>query len=312
MKIYSLSDLPLPFSSVVAIGAFDGLHRGHLVLLREAQVMAKDLSASPLMLTFCPHPREVLQPQLGFKYLTLLEEKIEILSSLQYPGIVLLPFTSSLAELTPNIFVERYLVDLLKVKGVVVGYNFRFGRQRLGNAETLIRLGEKYNFMVKIVEPVIVDGVKVSSSLIRDLLVNGEIEKANWLLGRYYTIKGKVISGKGRGNLLGFPTANLEVSKKKLLPKEGVYVVWVYLEGKRYQGVFNIGKNPTFDEKELSLEVHILNFSENIYGKNLKIELVKYIRGEKKFPSVQALVEQIKKDCLIAKEILERENKINH
>ncbi len=304
MKIYSLSDLPLSFSTVIAIGAFDGLHLGHLRLLEEAKKLGEELLATPVMLTFSPHPREVLQPQIPFYYLTLLDEKIETLSALSFPVMVVLPFTRSLAELTPDIFVEQYLVDYLKVKAVIVGYNFRFGRGRSGDAEFLLKMGEKYHFMVRIVEPVEIEGIRVSSSLIRELLLKGEIERANKLLGRPYSLKGRVISGKGRGRILGFPTANLEISSKKLIPKEGVYATWVYIDNKKFKGALNIGKNPTFEDKKLSIEVHILDFSEDLYNKTIKIELIKYIRGEQKFPSIEQLVEQIKKDCQVVKEIL--------
>ncbi len=304
MKIYSLSDLPLPFSTVVAIGAFDGLHLGHLRLLEETKKLGEELFASPVILTFSPHPREVLRPQVPFYYLTLLDEKIETLSAFNFPYMVILPFTRSLAELTPDIFVEQYLVDYLKVKAVVVGYNFRFGRGRSGNAEFLLKMGEKYNFMVRIVEPVEIDGIRVSSSLIRELLLKGEVERANRLLGRPYSLKGRVILGKGRGRILGFPTANLEIPGKKLIPKEGVYAVWVSIDNKKFKGALNIGKNPTFEDKKLSIEVHILDFSEDLYNKIIKVDLIKYIRGEQKFPSVEQLVEQIKKDCQIVKEIL--------
>jgi len=304
MKIYSLSDLPLPFSTVITIGAFDGLHIGHLRLLEETIKIGKELLATPVILTFSPHPREVLRPQVPFYYLTLLDEKIEILSALRFPCLVVLPFTRSLAELTPDIFVEQYLVDYLKVKAVVVGYNFRFGRGRSGDVEYLLKMGKKYDFMVRIIEPVEIDGIKISSSLIRELLLKGEVERANRLLGRPYSLKGRVITGKGRGRLLGFPTANLEVPRKKLIPKEGVYAAWVDLENKRFMGALNIGKNPTFENKELSIEVHILDFSEDLYNKTIKVELIKYIRGEQKFPSLEKLIEQIKKDCQTVKEVL--------
>jgi len=304
MKTYSLSDLPLSFSTVATVGAFDGLHFGHIALLEETRILAREHLATPVMLTFSPHPREVLFPHIPFYYLTPLDEKIDILSHLNFPCVVILPFTKSLAELTPDLFVERYLVDYLKIKGVVVGYNFRFGRGRMGDVELLQTLGKKYDFFVRVVDPVEVDGIKVSSSKIRELLFNGEVEKANKLLGRPYFLKGKVILGKRRGRHLGFPTANLDISSKKLIPKEGVYAAWVCLDDKKYKGALNIGKNPTFQDKHLSIEVHILDFSGDLYNKTIKVELIKYIRGEQKFPSVEKLVEQIKRDCEIVKKIL--------
>lgn len=306
MEIFSLKDFPLPFETAITIGAFDGIHLGHKALFQETLKIAHTFNLEPIVVTFDPHPRRVIQPHLSFKLLTTLEEKLELIEKEGLQKIAILPFTRALAELSPDLFVEKYLVDYLKARYVIVGFNFRFGRNRSGDTELLKKLGEKYQFQVKIVPPVIIDEKRVSSSLIRDLISKGEVDKASLFLGRPYFLTGKVIKGKGRGKLLGFPTANLSVSKEKLIPARGVYAVFAYLHDKKYKGALNIGFNPTFDERELSLEVHLLNFatSQNLYNQIIRIEFIKYIRSEKKFSSVEELKTQIEKDCQLIEKIL--------
>ncbi len=306
LRIYSLRDLPLASSSVITIGAFDGIHLGHRALFQEVLKGAVEKGCLPLVVTFNPHPRKVLQPHLHLKLLTTLEEKLELIEKEGFSQIVLLPFNTDIAELSPEIFVERYLVDLLKSKEVVIGFNFRFGRSRLGDSELLRRLGDKYDFAVKVVSPVKIGERTVSSTQIRELLNQGDVETANQMLGRNYTFSGKVISGKGRGKQLGFPTANLLPPPEKLIPGRGVYAVWVYVKSLKYKGALNIGFNPTFGDKNLSVEVHILDFEPegNLYNQTLKIEFVKFIRGEKKFFSPQELIRQINQDCKLIRKIL--------
>jgi len=306
MKIYSPKDFPLPFESVITIGAFDGIHLGHKALFKETLKLSQELGLQPLVVTFDPHPRKVLQPQLHFKLLTTLEEKLELIEKEGFPGIVLLPFTKGLAELSPDLFVEQYLVDALRARCVVVGFNFRFGKNRTGDTALLKTLGERYDFQVKIVPPVILEDKRVSSTLIRELIARVEIEKANQFLGRPYFLKGRVIKGKGRGRGLGFPTANLSVSPEKLLPSRGVYAVWVHLGDQKFKGALNLGFNPTFEGKELSIEVHLLGFNptQDLYHQYLHIEFIKFLRGEKKFSSIEELVAQIQRDCQLVEEIL--------
>jgi len=306
MKIFSIKDFPLPFETAITIGAFDGIHIGHQALFRETLEASQEFNLTPLVVTFDPHPRKVLQPQLSFKLLTTFEEKISLIEKEGFDKMVILPFTHSLSELSPDLFVEKYLVDSLKARLVVVGFNFRFGKNRMGDGELLKKLGEKYNFQVKVVPPVEINGKKVSSSYIRDLISKGDVEIAALFLGRPYFLTGKVIKGKGRGRALGYPTANLFVPQEKLIPARGVYAVWAYLSNQRYKGALNIGFNPTFEEKEISIEVHLLNFSssEDLYEKYLRIEFIKYIRPEKKFSSIDELRKQIKEDCQLIEKIL--------
>jgi len=306
LKIYTPKDFPLNFDTVVCIGSFDGIHKGHAVLFKETTSLAKKLNCVPVVVSFDPHPRLVLFPDKSFKLLTTLEEKVKLLKQQGMEHLVLLPFTPALAKVSPEVFVEEYLIDSLSVKGVVVGFNFRFGINRRGDVKYLEQLGKKYDFLVKSVDPVLIEGTVVSSTVIRQFLSIGDVEKANEFLGHPYLISGKVIKGAGRGRKLGFPTANLDVPEIKLIPAPGVYAVWVNLKGKRFKGALNIGTKPTFEEKELSIEVHLLNFKGELYEEFLELELVKRIRNELKFPSPEALKEQIKKDCFEIENFLEK------
>ncbi len=306
MKILKPQDLPLELPNpVVTLGNFDGVHLGHRRLLEETRRLAEELKGTSVVATFEPHPRRVLRPEADLKLLTTFEERLALFKEAGMEAILVIPFTSSLAALPAEEFVEEYLVYGLRARGVVVGYDYRFGKKRKGDTELLKRLGEKYNFSVIVVPPQRVNGTVISSSLIRELLEKGRVEEAARLLGRPYSVKGKVIKGHGRGVQLGFPTANLEVPREKLIPALGVYAVRVVVfDGGRLSGVANIGYKPTFSDKELSFEVHIFNFNGNLYGKTITVEFIKYIRPELKFPSSSALKEQIHKDCLKAKEIL--------
>ena len=304
MKIYTPKDFPLPFETVITIGSFDGIHLAHKALFEETKKLANLLNVKPVVVSFDPHPRTVLFPESNLKLLTTFEEKLYLLSLLNIENLILIPFTKTLSELSHDLFVQEYIVDKIKAKGIIVGSNFRFGKFRKGDVDYLNKVAKKYNFIVKAIPPVMLNGVIISSSAIRNLIEKGNIESANELLGRPYLIMGKVIKGKGRGKEIGYPTANLEVSPLKLLPPSGVYAVWVILNGEKLKGALNIGKRPTFGEKEISIEVHIFNFNKNIYGKTLKIEIIKRIRDEKKFPSIENLKIQIEKDCKLIDEIL--------
>jgi len=297
LKIFTPEDFPLDFKTSVTIGSFDGIHLGHKALLNRAKELAIEFKATPLVVTFDPHPRKVLFPESHFKLLTTLEEKLELIAKEEIFHVCLIPFTRVLAELSADLFVEKYLVDGLKVQAVVVGFNFRFGKGREGSLEVLKRLGKTFGFYAESLGPIKANGLTVSSSTIRGLLEKGEVEKAGQLLGHPYFFSGKVIKGKGRGKKLGFPTANLLVPQEKLLPPPGVYGVRVSLDKDRFFGAMNIGRNPTFEDKEISVEVHLFDFSGDLYGKTLKVEVLRFVREERKFISPQDLALQIKKDC---------------
>ncbi|OAG28743.1 bifunctional riboflavin kinase/FAD synthetase [Thermodesulfatator autotrophicus] len=305
MKILRKEDLPLKVSYPVAtIGNFDGVHLGHQALFRETVKRARAHQGHAIAVTFHPHPLQVLRPDKAIKLICSLEQKIKLIEKAGLDYLLLLEFNQALASLEPEEFVEDIFVKGLSIKELVVGYDYRFGKKRRGDTELLKILGQRYGFDVTVVPPQKVNGLVVSSSLIRELIAEGEVALAAKLLGRFYKICGQVIPGRGRGQkLLGFPTANLKLSKEKLLPKTGVYAVWVHLDGQKLPGVMNLGFNPTFGEGYLSAEVHIFDFSGDLYGQNICISFVERLRDEKKFSSPEELAAQIKRDSEKARQI---------
>ncbi len=305
MKIYQPRDFPLKLRNPVGtLGNFDGVHLGHQALLRETRALARELAGEALVITFEPHPRLVLRPEAGLRLLTTFEEKMALLEALGFTSALVVPFEPEVADLPAEEFVEEYLVYGLGLRGLVVGFNYRFGRGRGGDHELLRKLGEKYGFQVKVIPPQVIDGQTVSSTLIRELLREGQVRRAALFLGRPYALRGRVIRGEGRGRTLGFPTANLEPPPEKLIPARGVYAVRVSWRKHRLTGVMNIGEKPTFGGHRLSLEVYLFDFKGELYGETLAVEFIEFLRPEIKFPSPAALVQQIASDCRKAREIL--------
>jgi riboflavin kinase/FMN adenylyltransferase len=302
--------------TVIALGKFDGVHRGHLRVIEPILTRVSG-SSHPYstVVTFNPHPNEFFtgKPR---NWLTPLDEKIQQLRLLGVQQLVLLPFDKELSALTPEEFVENILVQQLQCQRISVGQDFRFGYQRRGTAKDLEILGAKYGIPVTIVPLEICDGdlipcapgERVSTSLIRQCLENGDVQKANQLLGRPYSLIGSVIKGQQLGRTIGFPTANLQLPKQKFLPRFGVYAVRVKNLGDIADtasfdcwGVMNIGCRPTVDGTHPVTEVHLLDWSGDLYCKKLTVELEKFLRTEQKFPSLEALKEQIQQDCAAAK-----------
>jgi riboflavin kinase/FMN adenylyltransferase len=290
--------------SVIAIGNFDGVHCGHRRVIETAQRLAREQGVEALVFTFVEHPRTVLRPDSPVPLLTPWPEKLERLAALGVEGCVAAHFTPDLAQLGPEEFVLRILLGQLNAKAVVTGFNFRFGHRQAGSPEVLKALGEREGFQVEIVQPYEEDGGVVSSSRLREMVATGAIEPANQMLGYRYTLTGTVIHGDKRGRTIGFPTANLEVSREKLLPAYGVYACWVDVGGQKLPGIVNIGQRPTFDPPKLMIEAHIFDWSGDIYGETISVSLVSRLRAEQAFPSVDALVAQIKADCRVARETL--------
>ncbi|HFC97006.1 MAG TPA: bifunctional riboflavin kinase/FAD synthetase [Thermosulfurimonas dismutans] len=314
MKIYYPRDFPLHLKNPVAtLGNFDGVHVGHQALIRETLAWADSLGGEPLVITFEPHPRKVLQPAVPLRLLTPFEEKLEFFEELGLSSVLIIPFDREVADLPAEEFVEEYLVYGLRLSGLVVGFNYRFGRGRSGDSDLLRQMGERYGFQVRVIPPQVLDGQTVSSSLIRDFLLEGKVRRGGIFLGRPYTLRGRVIRGEARGHRLGFPTANLEIPSEKLLPARGVYAVKVFFRGEGkpglfpggWPGVMNIGEKPTFGRHALSVEVHIFDFEGDLYGQLLEVEVLTFLRPEKKFPSPTALIQQIAKDCMQARKLLE-------
>ncbi len=285
--------------SAVALGNFDGVHRGHVQVLQ--QVLALP---TPTVLTFEPHPQEFFRGETGF-LLTPLAEKIPLLADLGFAQTLVLPFTAALAKLTAAEFVEQILVQGLGANWVSIGPDFQFGYQRTGNATVLKTLGQRYGFTVNVTqEERWMAGERVSSSAIRQALSRGDCATATALLGRAYTLSGEVIHGEQRGRTLGFATANLAVTARKFIPANGVYVVDVQGLDQPLQGVLNIGYRPTFDGQQRSIEVHILDWQGDIYGKTLTLALQYYLRRELKFSGFSALQTQINQDIAQARQWL--------
>lgn len=292
--------IPYP---VVAIGNFDGVHVGHQILFRKAAELAKANGGTPVALTFEPHPLKVLAPDRVPPMLTTFHKKMELIQECGIELVICADFTRKFADQHPRDFARDILGERIGAKEVVVGFDYAFGRGREGTVRYLKQMGEEYGFLTHIVDPVKLNGHLVSSSRVRELIEDGEVGAAGELLGRYYSIPGPVIDGYKTGQSIGFPTANLDTSRVKI-PGTGVYAVWIKHHGKKYNGVVNVGFNPTFDRDTLSVEAHIFDFDEKIYGQKIELVFIRRIRSEIKFKSADQLVEQIQKDIQTAKTIL--------
>lgn len=296
--IRNLSDSNIKGGSAITVGSFDGVHLGHKAIFKYLIDRASDRNLQSIIVTFDPHPRKVLgSGNHELKLLTGLEEKIEQFEQIGVDQVQIIHFTKEFSKLSYIEFVEDILVSKLHVRDMVIGHDHHFGRDREGGLEKLIDLGKNHGFSVKQVPALTTNGQIISSSVIRRHLEEGNIEKANEYLGRFYSIKGKVTAGDGRGRRLGYPTANIQLhDPDKVIPKRGVYAVDVTYNDKVFKGMMNIGYRPTFDFDPLTLEIHIFNFNDEIYGESLTIHFKKYIREEKKFSSVEELKAQLRED----------------
>jgi len=305
MKIFhNWQNLQLEQDSSATVGSFDGVHLGHQQLIRRLRALAYRHRRRSTIVTFEPHPKIVLGKG-TVQLITDLEEKLEQFRQFQIDRVLVIPFTPEFARLDYETFVKEILLDRLRVRDLVIGYDHHFGRNREGTFERLIDLGKRFGFSVERVGAVQIEGEVVSSSRIRQLLKDGQVEKAATFLGRPYRLKGRIVEGDGRGKDIGFPTANIEPSDPhKIIPARGVYAVDVKLEGQRYKGMMNIGYRPTFNNIEsLTSEVHIFNFQSLIYGKEVVILFKKFIRPEQKFRTIEALKTQLRKDKEICEKI---------
>ena len=302
--VFGIDKIAGPFRSpVVALGNFDGIHLGHQLIFERTRQEAGKINGDSIVFTFEPHPLRVLHPDLCPPLITPFKKKMLLIESFGIDLVICAEFTREFATLTGTEFVQSILVGRIGARVVIVGYNYRFGRGRQGDVKALERYGEKFGFNVGVVDPIRVDNQIVSSSTIRNLVRDGQMPEAARLLGRHFMVLGKVIWGTARGRLLGVPTANVEILNE-LYPKNGVYAVEVIVGKATYQGVANVGVNPTFGESRFSVEVHILDFDRDIYGKEIQVAFVQRIRGEKTFETARALIEQIKKDMGEARQIL--------
>ncbi len=305
MQHYSSID-EAPYAPVwLTIGVFDGVHLGHQTILRRLVEGAKSDSANSLVITFHPHPAVVLGRMVNPRYLTSPQERARLLGEFGVDLVITLPFTLQMASLSAEEFMQR-LSSRFEIRQLLTGSDFALGRGREGNLLRLREIGQQMGFGLQVIEPVRLEGERISSSLIRDHLQKGEVQQASRLLGRYYRIQGSVIHGDGRGKQLGFPTANLQFWEEQLLPAGGVYATWAWVNGQRYPSVTNLGFRPTFDQHspQPHLETHLLNFQENLYNQTVELEFVQHLRSEIRFASVDALIEQVHKDKKTAEEVL--------
>lgn len=288
--------------TVITIGVFDGVHRGHVHLLQHL-ISAAGSDFQPTVITFANHPITVLQPGRQVSLITTLDHKERLIRERGIHQVISLEFTEELAQLSARQFVEM-LQDKLRMKGLVIGSDFALGRNREGNADRLFELGEELGFSVEIVEPLFLDGLLVKSRVIRQCLTEGDVSVSNRLLGRTFSLAGPVVTGDKRGRTLGFPTANVDVSKALAHPADGIYATWALVDGKRLPSATSIGVRPTFGLTERLVEVYILDFDGDLYGRELEVEFVDKLRDQETFSSLEALVEQINLDVANTRETL--------
>jgi riboflavin kinase/FMN adenylyltransferase len=306
MQIFwNLDEIESPFGrACVTIGNFDGVHLGHQQLFAEVVDRARRSSGSSVVVTFDPHPLRVLRPQ-GIKLISTIEQKIEWIDRAGIDHLVIIPFDRAFAATTAEQFVQDILLDTIGMKELVVGYDYAFGKGRSGDTNFLREQGRLKRFPVTVVDAIHRNDMLVSSTQIRNLVAEGRMMDSRKLLGRPYQIRGTVQVGKMRGGSeIGYPTANLKVNEEDLVPRIGVYAVQVICEGKCYGGVLNIGYNPTFGEDKLVAETHIFDFNKDIYGRPIRINLLKFLRDERKFGGIDDLAKQIAEDVIAAKLIL--------
>lgn len=294
---------PIPYP-VVAIGNFDGVHIGHQMLFRKAADIAGEKGGTSAVLTFEPHPLKIIAPEKVPPLLTNFRQKMEAIERCGIDLVICADFTRQFADQHPRDFAKDVLADRIGAREVVVGFDYAFGRGREGTIPYLKKMGEEFDFKVHVVEPIKLDGKLIGSSLVRELIEDGDVEEAEKFLGRPYSICGPVIHGYKTGQAIGFPTANIDTHRVQI-PGTGVYAVYILHHDRKLPGVVNIGFNPTFNRDTLSLEVHIFDFHEKIYGEEIEVLFLKRIRSEIKFTSADELVRQIKQDIQEAKKIME-------
>ncbi|MCB0280191.1 MAG: bifunctional riboflavin kinase/FAD synthetase [Calditrichaeota bacterium] len=309
MQVYeSIQEINVKRPTVVTVGTFDGIHLGHKYTFDCLINIAEQNDLESVIVTFSDHPKEIIQNR-DVQILTVKDEKIELLRSIMIDHLLIIPFTRELASMNYKTFTKSVLIDQLKMKNLLFGYDHAFGKNREGSYQNLKDFGKQNEFTVDRVESVQLGNVTVSSTQIRQLLTDGQLNKANRFLGRPYLLIGEVVRGEQRGQSLGFPTANLKpLHPHKLIANSGVYLVKVEFERKVYHGMMNIGVNPTFSGTDLKLEVHIFDYNRTIYGEQLNIFFLKKLRNEQKFESISDLKDQLNSDLQLSKDLLRRQS----
>jgi riboflavin kinase / FMN adenylyltransferase len=304
MEIIHLTDgLPPHPWPVVALGNFDGVHMGHRAIVQTAISRAAAHAGTAFVLTFHPTPAKVLTPERAPQLILTPEDKLELLRRSGIDAVIVVNFTPALSRLSPAEFARDYILGKLGARVVVVGHSVSFGHRRAGNAQVMVELGQKMGFETEVVGPITIEGGVVSSTRIRELITAGDLPEAARLLGRNHFLRGTVVRGRERGRTIGFPTANID-SATECLPPDGVYATRLVLADGAFASITNIGMRPTFDEAARTIEAHIFDFDRDIYGANVRLDLVERIRSERKFDSGEALAAQITQDLKRAREIL--------
>ncbi len=280
----------------LSLGMFDGVHLGHQSILKTINDIAVSQSLESAILTFWPHPRLIFNPEDDLKLLNNYEEKTKLIAQNGIQNLFLQNFDEEFRNLTGEEFVKQILIEKLNVKHLIIGYDHTFGKDKSGDFQLLKKMSKEYGFTVEQLEAIQLEYTNISSTKIRNALQNGEIVKANEMLGYHYPLSGKVIHGKKLGRTIGYPTANLEINKNKCLPKKGAYIVDVEISEKKYNGMASIGTNPTVNGTELTVEVFILDFDKDIYDQNITLKFREFLHEEIKFSSLENLVIKLKED----------------
>ena len=298
MKIFhNLSTYNSDKKTFVTIGTFDGVHIGHNKVIKNLVTEAKEHKAISVLLTFFPHPRMVLQKNADIKLINTINERIKLLDNTGLDVLIIQEFTQEFSKQSSFNFVESILVKKLNVSKLFIGYDHQFGQNRDGNFNKIKEYGEQFNFKVQEITKLDINDIAVSSTMIRKAIENGDILNANTNLGYNFMLSGSVVEGKNLGEKIGFPTANLDIKESyKLLPKTGAYVVKSNIDNQQVFGMMNIGFRPTVSGENQTIEVHFFNFKKDIYDKEIHIEILQYLRDEKKFDSIESLIEQLQKD----------------
>ncbi|MGE5680027.1 MAG: bifunctional riboflavin kinase/FAD synthetase [Bacillota bacterium] len=307
---YDINRVNKEKGTVLTIGTFDGFHRGHQQIIEQLVQEARRTHGRSFLITFEPHPRSVLSKDFDLKLLTTIEEKLELIEAAGVDNVLIINFTPEFSKLSSDEFIEKLIVEKIGLKELVIGYDHRLGRNRGGDENSLRELGKLLNFNVKPVYAVKIGDDAVSSTKIRHALAEGDLQKANLYLGRNYSFSGNVVQGAMRGRTLGFPTINVALGdNKKVIPAHGVYLTALKIgnDQTKHYGMMNIGMRPTFgDTVELVIEVYIFNFSRDVYGEKVEIEVIKRLRDERKFQSKEALITQMENDKKEAIEIIKQ------
>ena len=296
MKIYQLlTDFHPPHFSVVTSGTFDGVHLGHQKILRRLQELASQKKGETVLLTYWPHPRLILKPEdNSLRLLTTLSEKVKLLEEMGVDHLIILPFTKELSQMSSEEFIRDILVDKIQTKTLVIGYDHKFGKNREGSFEYLQSHSHLFGFAIEEISRQDVDDLGVSSTKIRTALAQGDIFTANKYLGRPYDLSGQVVKGQQIGRSIGFPTANIQIAEGyKLLPRDGAYAVHAEVNSIRYKAILNIGDRPTVDGEQKTIEAHLIDFEGDLYGQELRVYFLEFLREEKKFESLGALKNQL-------------------